>query len=352
MTESPTVQARTDVAARARAEVLARAEARITELLTAERARWNGVDPRAAVPVDAVVDLVRAGGKRLRPAFVAVGFLAAGGEPADPRVADAAGAVELLHAFALIHDDVIDDSPLRRGRPTVHVRYEAEHGRRRWQGEARRFGEGVAVLAGDLAFSYAARLAQELPARARAVWAELVSEMIVGQYLDVAVAAESLLDPGLSEYIANAKSGRYSIHRPLELGAAIAGNTTLAPAFEEYGTALGEAFQLRDDLIDAFGDADVAGKPVGSDATGHKMTLLVSLAARRDPRVRAIVRAGRWDPAELRAALEDAGGRDEVERRIDGLVIRARQALADAPIEDRWRRELHDMAVAVAYRDR
>ncbi|GAB2613196.1 polyprenyl synthetase family protein [Streptomyces capparidis] len=352
MTVSPTTApAPAGSAAGMRADVLSRAEERLVRLLSDERQRWGAVDERAAAPVDAVASLVHAGGKRLRPAFCAIGFLASGGDPADPRIVEAAAAVELLHAFALIHDDVVDNSPLRRGSPTVHARAAEEHRRRGWRGEARRFGEGVAVLAGDLAMSYAFRLVQELPDGARRVWTELVSEMIVGQYLDVAVAAESVVDPRLSEYIANAKSGRYSIHRPLELGAAIAGETGLVPAFEAYGTALGEAFQLRDDLIDAFGDAAAAGKPVGSDAVEHKMTLLVSLAARRDEGVRRLVDAGDWDVAALERALAECGAREEVERRIDTLVAQARQALAAAPLDERWRTELTDLALAVAYRE-
>ncbi|WEV29478.1 polyprenyl synthetase family protein [Streptomyces sp. 71268] len=354
MTVSPMAPVATPTGrgAQARARILARTETRLDALLAAERAQWAGVDARAIAPVESVGQLVRAGGKRLRPAFCAAGFLAAGGEETDTRVVEAAAAVELLHAFALIHDDVIDDSPLRRGEPTAHVRAIEQHRALGWHGEARRYGEGVAVLAGDLALSYAMRLAQELPATARGVWGELVTEMIVGQHLDVAVAAEGVADTRLSEYIANAKSGRYSIRRPLELGAAITGNTTLAATFEAYGAALGEAFQLRDDLIDAFGDADVAGKPVGADAENNKMTLLMSLAVGRSERVRDLVSAGGRDETALRAEIAAIDVRAEVERRIDTLVDQAREALANAPLPQEWREELAGMAVAVAYRDK
>ncbi|MGY3201290.1 polyprenyl synthetase family protein [Streptomyces sp. TE5632] len=354
MTVSPPAPAveHVGVAARSRAAVLDRTEKRLDDLLTAERSRWAAVDARAAVPVDAVGELIRAGGKRLRPAFCAAGFLAVGGDSADSRVVDAAAAIEMLHAFALIHDDVIDDSALRRGEPTVHVRHIEQHRAHGWQGEARRYGEGIAVLAGDLAFSYAGQLIQELPAEARRVWGRLVSEMIIGQHLDVTVAAASLPDPKLARYIANAKSGRYSIQRPLELGAAIAGDSTSAAAFEAYGTALGEAFQLRDDLIDAYGDADAVGKPVGADIAQHKMTLLVSLAALRDAQVGELVQAADWDGAALAEALADSGVRAEVEHRIDELVRQAHEALSAAPISEEWKRELADMASAVAYRDR
>ncbi|WP_069813240.1 polyprenyl synthetase family protein [Streptomyces sp. TP-A0874] len=351
MTTSPPATAPAS-AARNRAEVLSRVEERLKSLLDLEHRRWAEVDHRATAPVEAISRLVRAGGKRLRPDFCVVGFLAAGGTPDDPRVVEAGTAIELLHAFALLHDDVLDGSAVRRGVPTAHVRHAEEHRSRGWQGEPRRYGEGVAVLAGDLAFAYAGRLAQELPRQARRVWAELVGEMIVGQHLDVAVAAEAVADPDLSAYIANAKSGRYSIRRPLELGASLAGGSHLSGAFEAYGTALGEAFQLRDDLIDVFGDAGVAGKPVGADADNHKMTLLVSIAVRDDPAVRELVARDDLPPGELSRALERAGVRATVEHRIDRLVTEAGEALAGTPVDEEWRVVLAEMAVAVAYRDK
>lgn len=349
---APAVEHLGGLAAQSRAAVLDRTEQRLDALLDAEHSRWSAVDARAAVPVDAVGELIRAGGKRLRPSFCAAGFLAAGGDLSDPRVVDAAAAIEMLHAFALIHDDVLDDSVLRRGKPTVHVRHIEQHRDRGWQGDARRYGEGIAVLAGDLAFSYAGQLIQDLPGEARLVWGRLVSEMIIGQHLDVTVAAESLADPTLARYIAKAKSGHYTIHRPLELGAAIAGDTSAAAAFEAYGTAVGEAFQLRDDLIDTYGNTDAVGKPVGLDAEQHKMTLLVSLAALRDARVGELVQAAEWDGAALAEALNNNGVRAEVEHRIDELVDQARHALSTAPISEEWKRELAAMAMSVAYRDR
>ncbi|MEV0776721.1 polyprenyl synthetase family protein [Streptomyces sp. NPDC050433] len=340
------------LAGQSRAAVLDRTEQRLDAMLTAEHSRWAAVDARAAAPVEAIGELIRAGGKRLRPSFCAAGFLAAGGELSDSRVVDAGAAIEMLHAFALIHDDVIDDSDLRRGKPTVHARHANEHRERGWQGEARRYGEGIAVLAGDLAFSYAGQLIQDLPAEARLVWSRLTSELIIGQHMDVTVAAESRPDPKLARYIAKAKSGHYTIHRPLELGAAIAGDSSAAAAFEAYGTAVGEAFQLRDDLIDTYGDAETVGKPVGADAEQHKMTLLVSLAALRDARVGELVQAAEWDGAALAEALTSNGVRAEVERRIDELVVQAHEALSTAPISEEWKHELAAMATSVAYRDR
>ncbi|RKS76643.1 4-hydroxy-3-methylbut-2-enyl diphosphate reductase [Actinomadura pelletieri DSM 43383] len=343
----------------ASAALLARATARIEELLSAECSRWGAVDARAALPVEAVAELVAAGGKRLRPMFCVSGYLAAGGTVDDPAGADAvvaaAAGLELLHAFALIHDDVLDNSPTRRGVPTVHVKHTAIHAERGWVGEARRYGEGMAILAGDLAFGYANRLTAGLPGPAMEIWTDLTTEMIIGQQLDVALAAEPAPDPDLARWIAVCKSGRYTIHRPLALGASIAGRSDLLETFEAYGVAAGEAFQLRDDLLDAFGDSAATGKPAGLDVDEHRMNLLLALAATRDAQVGRLVadglERGGWDPDRLRAALLESGADQEIEERIDRLVASARTALATAPLTDGWRRRLGQMAARVAYRD-
>jgi len=338
------------------AEQRAQVSARIDDLLRTECERWGAVDARAAVPIEAITELVAAGGKRLRPTFCVSGYLAAGGTVDQDAVVAAAAGLELLHAFALIHDDILDNSPTRRGVPTVHAKQTGIHAAHGWAGEHRRYGEGVAVLAGDLAFSYANRLTSGLPGPAKEIWAQLGTEMIIGQQLDIALAAELAPDPDLARWIAVCKSGRYTIHRPLALGASIAGRPDLQEAFEAYGVAAGEAFQLRDDLLDAFGDSAATGKPAGLDVSEHKMTLLLALAATRDSRVASLVEDGRnggvWDPVRLRDALLASGVRQEVEQRIDRLVATARSALATAPLADGWRERLDEMAAQVAYRDR
>jgi geranylgeranyl diphosphate synthase type I len=337
--------------AQARDALLSRVEDRLRDLLTTETARWSAVDPRAPVPVEAVAGLVGAGGKRLRPVFCLTGFLAAGGDPAHEQVAvDAAAAVEVLHTFALLHDDVLDDSPLRRGEPTAHERHAAAHRAAGWAGEPRRFGEGVAVLAGDLAHIYADRLASGLSPAAREIWTELRTEIVIGQYLDIRVAAERIADPEVARWIAICKSGRYTVHRPLTLGAAIAGRLDLAPAFQQYGAALGEAFQLRDDLIDAFGDSTLSGKPTGLDFAQQKMTLLVALAMPRDHRISRLLAGQSAGGATFAQIITDLDVRGEVERHIDHLVEKAQSAIAAAPLESGWRDELARVAIQVAYR--
>jgi geranylgeranyl diphosphate synthase, type I len=336
--------------------LMAAIETRLSGFLVAERERWVQVNRRCAVPVDAVAGLVAAGGKRWRPAFCVSGFFAAGrqagAEAAVDTLVNAAAGLELVHAAALIHDDVLDDSALRRGAPTVHTRHTEAHAAAGWLGESRRFGEGTAILAGDLAMVYAERLAAGLPPVARTVWGEMVTEIQIGQYLDLAVAAECVVDPDTSRWVAVCKSGRYSIHRPLLLGAAIAGRPELARGFAEYGEAVGEAFQLRDDLIDIYGDSAASGKPVGSDLAQHKMTLLLALACGLDDRLRALVEERDWDIEAIRERLVACGAREEIERRIGDLVRRAREAIGRTDIAPGWQSELTEMAAKVAYRNR
>jgi geranylgeranyl diphosphate synthase type I len=267
-------------------------------------------------------------------------------------VVDAAAALELLHAFALLHDDVLDDSPLRRGEPTAHERHASVHRAADWAGEPRRFGEGVAALAGDLAHIYADRLVSALSPAAREIWHELRTEIVIGQYLDIRVAAERIADPELSRWIAICKSGQYTVQRPLILGACIAGRQDLTPAFTRYGAALGEAFQLRDDLIDAFGDSAVSGKPTGLDFAQQKMTLLVALATWRDDRVGRLLAGHSADGATLTQIITDQNVREEVERRIDDLVGQAQVAIAAAPLDPEWRDELARVAIQAAYRQK
>lgn len=328
------------------------AEAGMREFLAAERARWLGVDQRASVLIDALAGLINAGGKRLRPAFCLSGYLAAGGEVSDTSAIPAAMALEMLHACALIHDDVIDASPLRRGQPTVHAWHAHEHESRQWRGDPCRFGENVAILAGDLALVYADQLMAEAPPAVDEAWAELRSELIIGQYMDVVAAAGISAEPELSRWIAIVKSGRYTIHRPLVVGAIIGGRRDLAPAFEAYGAALGEAFQLRDDLLNVFGDDQVTGKPGGLDIEQHKMTLLFTLAMQRDIYLRDLMSSSDPDLPRLRGILVETGVRDDIEAHIEMLVAQGCEAIANAPLDADWRTELAAMAHKVAYRDK
>jgi geranylgeranyl diphosphate synthase, type I len=332
-------------------DLLQRVEHTMRAFLEAERTRFAEVDSRAAVVLDALFDLVASGGKRIRPEFCIAGYLAAGGDPHDDGIVSAAAGLEMLHVSALIHDDILDNSSQRRGKPTMHTAFAQLHEARGWRGESRRYGEGMGILIGDLALVYSGELMSRAPSGALAEWHRLRSEVHVGQCLDVTAAAEFSADPRLSRLIALIKSGRYTIHRPLVMGASAAGRPDLATAFTEYGEAVGEAFQLRDDLLDAFGDSVETGKPAGLDFSQHKMTLLLGWAMQRDEYIHTLVTEPGHTPAELRRRLVESGVPQDVERHIADLVARGRNAIADAPIAPEWRSELEEMAVRVTYRN-
>ena len=257
-------------------------EARIDALLDVEVARWGLVDPELIPLIEALRRFVLDGGKRLRPAFCHWAFVGAGGDPHDPAVADTGAALELLHAFALLHDDVMDGSGLRRGRTTVHVDFAARHVGAGWRGESRRFGEGVAILVGDLAFVYADLLLTGVPAAATAIFNELRVELNIGQCLDLVGTAEGRRDRPMARRIARYKSGKYTVERPLHLGAALVGRLDdLAEPLSAFGLPLGEAFQMRDDILGTFGDPALTGKPVGEDLREGKPTPLLAIATAR-----------------------------------------------------------------------
>jgi geranylgeranyl diphosphate synthase type I len=335
-------------------------EARIDGLLENEVARWGLVDPALLAPLEALHRFVLDGGKRLRPAFCHWAYVGAGGEPHDEAVVDAGAALELLHAFALLHDDVMDGSELRRGSACVHVDFAARHAAAGWRGEARRFGEGVAILVGDLAFVYADLLMVDVPAEATAVFNELRVELNIGQALDLVGTAEARRDKPMARRIACYKSGKYTVERPLHLGAALTGRLgDLAEPLSAYGLPLGEAFQMRDDVLGTFGDPTVTGKPVGEDLREGKPTPLLAIASSRadDDGRKLLDRVGSPDlgddeVAAIQALMVDTGAREETERLVDQLAADAVAALDRAALTAEAKAALAELAAFVAHRDR
>jgi geranylgeranyl diphosphate synthase type I len=345
-------------------EVRMRVDARLAQVLGDEHHRWSAVDTLLDEPLDRLRSFTVRGGKRLRPAFCHLGNAAAGGAIGDLLVLDAGAALELLHVFALIHDDVMDGSVLRRGEPTIHQHFGEVHAANDWAGEPRRFGEGVAVLVGDLALVLADGLLTGAPRPAWDVYNELRVELVMGQLLDVSFAANQAADPATSRKISLFKSAKYTVERPLHLGAALAGRLDdLAGAFTGYGLPVGEAFQLRDDVLGAFGDEAVLGKPVGDDFREGKPTRLVlhavDVAERQQLRPALRVLSHLGDPAltpaqvvEIQEVIEATGARTAVEQRIDDLLGEAVDALATADLEADARNDLIDLAVYCIRRDR
>jgi geranylgeranyl diphosphate synthase type I len=336
-----------------------RAEARIRVLLDAERQRWQPVDPSLSEALDALRALVVAGGKRLRPAFCHWAFVGAGGDPDDTVAVDAGAALELLHSFALVHDDIMDGSDFRRGEPAVHRAFEARHREGGWRGPAARFGEGAAILVGDFAFVYSDLLMAGAPPAARAIFDELRIELCVGQFLDLSATAAGARDATRARTIEWYKSGKYTVERPLHVGAALAGRLDeLQAPLSAFGLPLGEAFQLRDDLLGVFGAEAVTGKPVGDDLREGKLTPLLAVATTRaeGDDLRLLERVGSdLTPDEIAAIcdlLVRSGAVAEIEAAIERLVAESLAALDRVPITEEAKAALADLGRFVAWRDR
>ena len=335
-------------------------EERLRSLLDAEQARWSAVDPDLEAPIRCLSDLVLAGGKRLRPAFCHWAYVGAGGDPSDQIAVDAGAGFELLHAFALVHDDVMDGSDRRRGADTAHRVFAARHEAGGWRGEARRFGEGVAILVGDLAFVYADLLLADAPRQARDIYDELRVELNIGQYLDVLGTARGGVGLATARRIASYKSGRYTVERPLHVGAALTGRfDELQGPLSAYGDPLGEAFQLRDDVLGAFGDAVLTGKPVGDDLREGKPTPILAVALERATGAGASLLERVGDPAltdadvsVLQQVIIDSGALAEAEARIEALTDRAIAAIWAAPLVPEAQVALCELAAYIATRDR
>lgn len=318
-----------------------------------------GIDPALSEVLDEISGLVAAGGKRLRPAYVYWGHRASGADH-DPEVLLPAGAVELLHTFALLHDDVMDRSKSRRGRPAAHAALAARHRGQARTGDSDWFGVSAAILAGDLTFVWADELfdASALPpeamVRARRVFTTLRAEVIAGQYLDLGLAADpaalGAAEPDgapvgaaerAAQKVALLKSARYTVTRPLLLGAALAGpvDPELDRALRAYGDAVGVAFQMRDDVLGLFGDPNETGKGVLEDLREGKRTLLLLRALRlATPEQQAVLRARVGDPhldeagaARVQEVVAATGALASVEALIAAQQAMARAALGGLP---------------------
>ena len=342
------------------AAIAARVEQRLREFLAPEEARWSAFDSDLAEPVAEIGRMVLVGGKRLRPAFCHWGFVGAGGDPADPMVVNAGAAFELMHVFALFHDDVMDDAASRRGAPTTHTLITERHQQAQWAGEARRFGEGVAILVGDLAFVYADQLMSSASPAAWGIWNELRIELNIGQVLDIVGSVRNDRRRVKAERICRYKSGKYTIERPLHLGAVMAAPeraAELLPLLSAYGLPLGDAFQMRDDVMGAFGDEAVTGKPVGGDLREGKPTPLMAMAteAANPAQAEVLALVGRTDlsdhdVARVQQAIIDTGALAELERTIVQLTDDAIVAIEQAPLTAEARNELVALAAYVSHR--
>ncbi|MGR6921609.1 polyprenyl synthetase family protein [[Actinomadura] parvosata] len=330
-----------------------------------ERKLPSGGDPEFA-PLRTAADELLSGGKRLRPAFCYWGWRGAGGTD-EPGVFTAAASLELLQASALVHDDVMDKSDLRRGMPSAHRRFQAMHEKSGWHGSAEQFGEGAAILLGNLLLIWSGEmwrtsgLPREALDAAQPVHDHMRSELMCGQYLDLLEQAhgENTFESALR--VALFKSGKYSVEQPLRLGLALAARE-LAPWMDElctgYGRRVGIAFQLRDDILGVFGDPAQTGKPAGDDLREGKRTMLVARTlAAATPADADTVRLLLGDPgldedgvATLRRIIEDTGALQECEDLIGDYLSQALSALESSPVTPEARKALTELAIAATSR--
>ncbi|MGC4895297.1 polyprenyl synthetase family protein [Micromonospora sp. DT31] len=320
-----------------------RFDAALAAFLDAREA--DGPDDGTAVVHSVLRRFVLAGGKRLRPLFCYWGWRGFGG-PDDAPIVAAAAALELFHAFALIHDDIVDRSDRRRGEPTLHRHFADLHARSGWHGDPAAYGRQAALLCGDLCVAWSAQmfhdcgLPDERLRRAHTLLARMRSEVIAGEYLDVmAAVGDGSVASALT--VVRLKTARYTVTRPVQIGAALAGASPgQVAALAGYGDPLGDAFQLRDDLLGIFGDPAVTGKSNLDDLREGKPTVLLALAREAaSPAAAARLRALVGDPAldqagaaEVRGIIEESGARSAVERMIRTRAEAALGALDALPL--------------------
>ncbi|SDQ16306.1 geranylgeranyl diphosphate synthase, type I [Actinopolyspora saharensis] len=332
-----------------RTELLAFLSTRATEIA--------GQATEAGELVDVVTRFLQ-DGKYLRPTFAYLGWLSRAEE--STAALRAAASLELLHAFGLIQDDVMDKSTLRRGRATVHRTLAASHADATSTSTERRFGESAAILLADLCLIWAERMLRtsgmdsQALERARSCYDDMRQELAVGQYLDLLNTERERCELPDVLRIARLKSARYTITKPLLLGAYLAGDDhKLRRVLGQYGDSIGEAFQMRDDLLGIFGEPAVTGKPAGDDLRNEKITTVVAVALdRAGPRQHRELRhlldgdtTSTRGQDSIRDLLTETGAVEQIETMIGERVQYGRQALQHAELPERVRTELDRMAL-------
>lgn len=352
-------------------------QATIDDFLSERRASLEAVATDLAPFVDFSQSLL-SGGKRFRALFCYWGWgaVVSGAHPSSAdlsAVVAAASALELFHAAALVHDDIIDNSDTRRGMPAAHRSFETLHRQSGWSGDAGAFGRAGAILLGDLLLGWSdelldnglERMGDPQAARlARREFNRMRTDVTGGQYLDI-LEEHSWRSRDESELLKRAqrvivhKTAKYSIESPLAIGGSLGGATKeQLRGLRGFGLPLGVAFQLRDDLLGVFGDPAQTGKPSGDDLTEGKRTVLVALARRSlPPSAARLLDELLGDPeltphqiSTLQASIRESGAVDTVERMIQQSVEQALDVLEGAPIDEEARTQLTLLADRVSKR--
>lgn len=348
-------------------DLRSRVQKAVDDHLTLQAHRLEPLGPDL-MPLMETITALTSGGKRLRPAFCYWGWRGAGG-PDVPQIIQAATSLEFFQTAALLHDDVMDASDIRRGMPAAHRRMATLHHENGWNGDGDRFGMSAAILAGDLCLAWADELITysgldaAAVARGRPVFELMRTQLMGGQYLDL---LEQVLPEqaggGTTERarrVITFKSAKYTVEHPMLLGAQLAGATPeLLAAYSRYALPLGEAFQLRDDVLGVFGDPEQTGKPAGDDLREGKRTVLVAQAlAQADAAQAALLRCSLGSAdldnegvAAVRQVLVETRALDHVEQLISSLADQAASALDGAQVATPARHVLHDLVDAATRR--
>ena len=340
----------------------------LTSYLTLQREYLSEIGSELIPVCDALESFLLDGGKRLRPLFAYAGFCASGLTPTQEDIR-AFTSLELLQACALIHDDLMDGSDTRRGKPAIHRHFENLHQEGAMAGLSGKFGEAAAVLLGDLALVWSDHMlhtsgvTSDALLSALTVHDEMRIELMAGQYLDVRESGEKTPSVDRSLRIARYKSGKYTIERPLHLGLALAHRDSserknLMYILSSYGLPLGEAFQLRDDALGIFGDPAVTGKPAGDDLREGKRTVLMAMTLEKaNHNQRSIIESSLGDPdltskqvEDVRAEIIETGAVKDVEDLIDGLLSSALEAANSDEIAPSARELLIELATSAIRR--
>ncbi|TQJ36133.1 polyprenyl synthetase family protein [Arthrobacter sp. SLBN-122] len=351
------------------ADFVAGVAGELTSFLTARQSVMSGISPDIEPIMGSISNLVT-GGKRLRALMCYWGWRGAGGEAGASQVVTAGAALELFQAAALIHDDIIDRSDTRRGGPSVHRRFSQLHTSQGWALDSERFGQAAAILAGDLCLSFSEEAFTDIGeraasgSRARLIFNLMRAEVMAGQYLDI---LEEVAGPvrdragavGRAQSIIRFKSAKYSTEHPLALGGALAGaSNDLLRGYSSFALPLGEAFQLRDDVLGVFGDPLTTGKPAGDDLREGKRTVLVALALdQASPEESAFIDASLGRPdlsesdiVEIRRIIEDSGALQATEVLINEFGSAAFDALDGLELEELPKNALRRLAEATVSR--
>jgi geranylgeranyl diphosphate synthase type I len=347
-----------------RAGLRDRVQRALAGFLAQRREHMTAIDKDLSPLADSVETFVLGGGKRLRPAFAYWGYRGTGAPDSDELIA-AVATLELVQAGALIHDDLMDGSDTRRGEPSVHRRFETLHAINLWHGRGEQFGGAVALLLGDLCLVWSDELLRAsgfdpmAVHRARATFDVMRTEVMLGQYLDVLAQATAETSVNRASLIARYKSAKYTVEHPLLFGAALAGAPpSLSAAYSAFGLPLGEAFQLRDDILGVFGDPAETGKPAGDDLREGKRTFLVAAAfeaaapAERDLLAKSLGDPGldTTDVVRLCEVIVQSGALERTEARIASLTSAGLSALDGTDIDPVARDVLRQLAEVAVYR--